>query len=36
MGDILRLQIVNKGIVDDKWNMIGLLVLKGEMVLQVI
>lgn len=35
MGDILRSQIANKGTADDKWNMIGSLVSKGEMAPQV-
>lgn len=34
MGDILRSQIANKGTADDKWNMIGSLVSKGEMAPQ--
>ena len=35
MGDILRSQIADKGTADDKWNMIGSLVSKGEMAPQV-
>nr|XP_022325280.1 adenylate kinase isoenzyme 5-like isoform X1 [Crassostrea virginica] len=34
MGDILRSQIADKGTADDKWNMIGSLVSKGEMAPQ--
>ncbi|XP_062593112.1 adenylate kinase isoenzyme 5-like [Saccostrea cucullata] len=34
MGDILRSEIATKGTADDKWNMIGSLVSKGEMAPQ--